>query len=80
MKTLDLLGGVASGEILVSGQLAAMDALFLNADHADHDALRMPTFALSAVGGFSQSFPKHFPINSQNKEDMPLNTRRFSVR
>ena len=42
MKTLGLLGGVASGKSLVSRQLAEMGALFLDADRAGHEVLRLP--------------------------------------
>ncbi len=48
MKTLGLLGGVASGKSLVSRQLAAMGALILNADRAGHEALRMPEIEAAA--------------------------------
>ena len=48
MKTLGLLGGVASGKSLVSAQLAAMGALILNADRAGHEALRMPEIEAAA--------------------------------
>ncbi len=48
MKTLGLLGGVASGKSLVSGQLATMGALILNADRAGHEALRMPEIEAAA--------------------------------
>ena len=42
MKTLGLLGGVASGKSLVSKQLAEMGAVLLDADRAGHEALRLP--------------------------------------
>jgi len=42
MKTLGLLGGVASGKSLVSGQLADLGAVVLDADRAGHEALRLP--------------------------------------
>ncbi len=42
MKILGLLGGVASGKSLVSRQLAELGAVVLDADHAGHEALRLP--------------------------------------
>jgi dephospho-CoA kinase len=48
VKTLGLLGGVASGKSLVSRQLAEMGALILNADRAGHEALRMPEIEAAA--------------------------------
>ena len=48
MKTLGLLGGVASGKSLVSEQLAEMGALILNADRAGHEALRLPEIEAAA--------------------------------
>jgi len=42
MKVLGLLGGVASGKSLVSRQLAELGAVVLDADHAGHEALRLP--------------------------------------
>ncbi len=48
MKTLGLLGGVASGKSLVSKQLAEMGALLLDADRAGHEALRLPEIEAAA--------------------------------
>lgn len=42
MKTLGLLGGVASGKSLVSRQLADLGAVVLDADRAGHEALLLP--------------------------------------
>jgi dephospho-CoA kinase len=48
MKTLGLLGGVASGKSLVSGQLADLGAVVLDADRAGHEALRLPEIEAAA--------------------------------
>jgi dephospho-CoA kinase len=48
MKTLGLLGGVASGKSLVSRQLAELGAVVLNADRAGHEALRLPEVEAAA--------------------------------
>jgi dephospho-CoA kinase len=43
MKTLGLLGGVASGKSLIARQLADLGAVVLDADRAGHEALRIPS-------------------------------------
>ncbi len=48
MKTLGLLGGVASGKSLVSKQLSDMGAVLLDADRAGHEALRQPQIETAA--------------------------------
>jgi dephospho-CoA kinase len=48
MKTLGISGGVASGKSLVSGQLADLGALILDADRAGHEALRLPEVKAAA--------------------------------
>jgi dephospho-CoA kinase len=42
MKTLGLLGGVASGKTLVAKKLQELGAIVLDADRAGHDVLRLP--------------------------------------
>jgi dephospho-CoA kinase len=42
MKTLGLLGGVASGKSLVANKLQELGAMVLDADRAGHEVLRLP--------------------------------------
>src|SRR5687768_1627373 len=42
MKTLGLLGGVASGKTLVAKKLQELGAVVLDADRAGHEVLRLP--------------------------------------
>jgi dephospho-CoA kinase len=42
MKTLGLLGGVASGKTLVARKLEELGAVILDADRAGHEVLRLP--------------------------------------
>lgn len=42
MKTLGLLGGVASGKTLVAKKLQKLGAIVLDADRAGHEVLRLP--------------------------------------
>jgi dephospho-CoA kinase len=42
MKTLGLLGGVASGKTLVAKKLEQLGAVVLDADRAGHEVLRLP--------------------------------------
>jgi len=48
MLVIGILGGVASGKSLVSGELAWLGAGVLDADRAGHEALRMPAIAAAA--------------------------------
>jgi dephospho-CoA kinase len=48
MLVIGILGGVASGKSLVSGELARLGAGVLDADRAGHEVLRMPAIAAAA--------------------------------
>ena len=48
MLVIGILGGVASGKSLVSGELARLGAGVLDADSAGHEVLRMPAIAAAA--------------------------------
>jgi dephospho-CoA kinase len=48
MLIIGILGGVASGKSLVSGELARLGAGVLDADRAGHEVLRMPAIAAAA--------------------------------
>jgi dephospho-CoA kinase len=48
MQIIGVTGGVASGKSLVTGQIAALGAGELDADHAGHEALRVPPVVAAA--------------------------------
>ena len=48
MKTLGLLGGIASGKTLVAKKLQELGAVVLDADRAGHDVLRLPHVKVAA--------------------------------
>jgi dephospho-CoA kinase len=48
MLVIGILGGVASGKSLVSGELARLGAGVLDADRAGHEVLRMPAITAAA--------------------------------
>jgi dephospho-CoA kinase len=48
MLVIGILGGVASGKSLVSGELARLGAGLLDADRAGHEVLRMPAVMAAA--------------------------------
>ena len=48
MLVIGILGGVASGKSLVSGELARLGAGVLDADRAGHEVLRMPAIMAAA--------------------------------
>jgi dephospho-CoA kinase len=48
MLVIGILGGVASGKSLVSGELARLGAGILDADRAGHEVLRMPAIRAAA--------------------------------
>jgi dephospho-CoA kinase len=48
MLVIGILGGVASGKSLVSGELARLGAGVLDADRAGHEVLRMPEIVAAA--------------------------------
>ncbi|MEX2139139.1 MAG: dephospho-CoA kinase [Pirellulales bacterium] len=48
MKTLGLLGGIASGKSLVAKKLQDLGAVVLDADRAGHEVLRLPHVKVTA--------------------------------
>ncbi len=48
MKTIGLIGGVASGKSLVAAEFARLGALVLDADRAGHETLREPAILAAA--------------------------------
>jgi dephospho-CoA kinase len=55
MKTLGLVGGIASGKSLVAKKLQQLGAVVLDADHAGHEVLRLPHIKEAARGRWGAS-------------------------
>jgi dephospho-CoA kinase len=55
MKTIGLLGGIASGKSLVANKLEQLGAVVLDADRAGHEVLRLPHIKEAARAHFGAS-------------------------
>jgi dephospho-CoA kinase len=74
MKTIGLLGGIASGKSLVAKKLQQLGAVVLDADRAGHDVLRLPHVKQAARDHFGASI-----FHEKGQEEGEIDRKRLAA-